>query len=171
MATDITETSFGDKRAACDAALQMLARGNDLRDEWQAFHQRRIKRDRDATLQLREAIADAKDWRAFNDACQRIWREYVQASTTIWQDAGMRIVRAQYECASASAGLLRECQTIWLHDWSHLAGTGKGVAGWRDWMDALERMTTETVRPDGGMTTPARRRAGANTSRGEAHAS
>ncbi|WP_175842713.1 hypothetical protein [Burkholderia contaminans] len=146
---------------ACDATLRMLARGQDLRNEWHALQQRWIDRDRDATHRLQAALAEGHDWRAFSDTWQQSLTVYAQASSAIWLDTAMWSVRAQRECMNAVIDCLRDWQAAGLQDWQRLVGAGAKNAPWQNWMTELERATFESVRPDGGMGKAGGNRAGA----------
>ncbi|WP_162631877.1 hypothetical protein [Burkholderia sp. JP2-270] len=146
---------------ACDATLRMLARVQDLRNEWHALQQRRIDRDRDATHRLQAALTDEHDLRAFRDTWQQSLTAYAQASSAIWLDTAMWSGHAQRECVNAVIDWLRDCQAAGLHDWQRLVGAGAQNAPWQNWMTELERATFESVRPDGGLGKAGGNRAGA----------
>lgn len=123
MSTASMAKPSANRWAAVDATLRMVARGQDLRNEWHALQQRRIDRDRDTTRRLQAALGDAHDWHAFGDAWQQSLSAYAQASSIIWLDTAAWAVRAQRECMNAAIDWLRDCQTAGLQDWGRMAGT------------------------------------------------
>ncbi|KWK49230.1 hypothetical protein WT81_30220 [Burkholderia stagnalis] len=162
MSTEsMAKPSAGDSWAACNAYLRMLARGLDLRNEWQALQQRRIDRDSDTIRRLQAGLEGAHDWRAFGDAWQQSLSTYAQASLGIWLDTAVWSTRVQHECMNALVDWLREYQAAGLKGWGRLAGAGARNMPWQNWMTELERATFESVRPDGGMGKTGSNRSGA----------
>ncbi|CAG9224866.1 hypothetical protein ACS0X5_08080 [Burkholderia gladioli] len=148
------ETLHANPWEACDAWLRLLSHAQALRNEWHALQQRGVDRDCDALNQIRVAVADAHDWRAFGEAWRQSWNAYAQSSAALWHDAAVWSMHAQRESANAARAWLSECQAAGLRDCSRLWGDATVFAPWRDWLAQQQHAGTESTLPDGHMTKP-----------------
>ncbi|WP_027794635.1 hypothetical protein [Paraburkholderia acidipaludis] len=136
MAT-IPFSTFDAYRVNASTALQLFAHGQQWREQLLKLQQRRLARDRAALEDTLESLREAHDWSEFAAAGQTVLRDYVGASTALWQEG----VAATLQSAGAWSDLARDLAQNW-HDSLDVFQPGGGTASalpMRDWMAMFER--------------------------------
>lgn len=129
--------SFDACRPHARTALQMLAQGQQWREQIQKLQQRRLERDRAALEGTLETLRDAHDWSDFAAGSQTILRDYLSASAALWQES----VAAAMQGAGAWTDATRDAVQGWQDAFTAWQpGQAAGAAlPMREWMAAFER--------------------------------
>jgi hypothetical protein len=130
-------SSFDAYRVNASAALQLLAHGQQWREQLLKLQQRRLARDMAVLEDTLESLRDAHDWNDFATAGQTVLRDYASASTALWQEG----VAAALQGAGTWSDLARDLAQNWhdsLEAFQPDAGTTTALP-MRDWMAAFER--------------------------------
>jgi hypothetical protein len=152
-------TPLDGSRGGWEAALRALTYVQDWRHDWHTLVGRGIERDREALRRIGDAFAQSGDARALTEAWQHAWRDYLQTSVNLWQDAGALNARAQ----QASVAVLREGLNAWQGDWTrrwqHAFDARDASMPWRDWAAAFAAQAADghagahaSARPNGAST-------------------
>jgi hypothetical protein len=130
-------SSFDAYRINASAALQLLAHGQQWREQLLKLQQRRLARDMAVLEETLESLRDAHDWNDFATAGQTVLRDYTSASTALWQEG----VAAALQGAGTWSDLARDLAQNWhdsLEAFQPDASTTTALP-MRDWMAAFER--------------------------------
>jgi hypothetical protein len=130
-------SSFDAYRINASAALQLLAHGQQWREQLLKLQQRRLARDMAVLEDTLESLRDAHDWNDFATAGQTVLRDYTSASTALWQEG----VAAALQGAGTWSDLARDLAQNWhdsLEAFQPDASTTTALP-MRDWMAAFER--------------------------------
>ncbi|WP_114810593.1 hypothetical protein [Paraburkholderia kururiensis] len=131
-------------RANATIALRMLALGQQWRQQALTWQQRRMERDRNAVQQALGALAHAQDWNEMVAGYHTVVRDYLSASTSLWQDGIQLATQAPREAGNGVQDALRQWQGACAGEWQKLTTTHGAALPMRDWMAAFER-TAESV--------------------------
>ncbi|WDD91529.1 hypothetical protein Bsp3421_001457 [Burkholderia sp. FERM BP-3421] len=124
-------------RDGWEATLRALACAQDWRRDWHALIGRGIERDRDALRRVGDALGSSADARDLTDACRLAWRDYLQVSAGLWQDAGALNLRAQQASVAVLRDGLHAWQGDWTKHWQHTFDARDASMPWRDWAAAF----------------------------------
>lgn len=133
----VSNPSFDACRVNACATLQLLAHGQQWREQVLQLQQRRLERDRAALEGTLETLRESRDWSDFATASQSVLRDYLSASAAIWQEG----VAAAMHGAGAWADTARDITQDWQDSLSGLQpGTSTPSAlPMSEWMAAFER--------------------------------
>jgi hypothetical protein len=131
-------------RANATIALRLLALGQQWRQQALAWQQRRIERDSSAVQQALGALAHAQDWNEMVAGYHTVVRDYLSASTALWQDGVQIATQAPREAGAGMQEALRQWQGACAGEWHKLTAANGAAVPMRDWMAAFER-TAQSV--------------------------
>jgi len=138
MASEIN-ASFDLYRTNLELVLRLFSFGEACQRNVCSFENERIKRDLDTCGKMQEAVAGAKDWNAFNTACQPLLRTYFETTNRIWQDAMSNAVHNQIAFRDDMLAALKGWQSDWAaHYHKHSDASAAGTP-MHEWMQRFEQ--------------------------------
>ncbi|MBB5496020.1 hypothetical protein [Paraburkholderia sp. MM5384-R2] len=138
MATDST-TPLNLYRANLGLALRMLGCGHEYRRQACEFEMLRIKRDLAALNATRDAATGAHDWSELAAGYQTMLRDYMAATTNLWQQGLVSAARHQTACSDDMRDALAGWQAAWTGNWQQGAGMNLAALPLQDWMRRFEQ--------------------------------
>ncbi|MFP3563317.1 hypothetical protein [Paraburkholderia sp. SIMBA_030] len=131
-------TPFDVHRANLEFALRMLSFGHEARQQACEFELQRIKRDLAAMHAAREA-AGARDWTEFGASCQAMLRDYLDATTNLWQQGWVSAMRQQSACCDGMREALASWQSTWTEQWQKSTGMNPAAIPMQEWTKNFEQ--------------------------------
>jgi hypothetical protein len=119
---------------------------HEARQQVCEFEMLRVKRDLAALSAKREA-AGARDWSELASSYQTTLREYLAATTNLWQQGLVSAVKQQSVCSDGMRDAFARWQAAWTGQWQKAAGMTSTMMPLQEWMQRFD----QTVRgaPDG----------------------
>ncbi|WP_341318333.1 hypothetical protein WN982_25045 [Paraburkholderia sp. IMGN_8] len=126
-------------RANLTLALRMMNFGHEVRQLACAFEMLRIKRDLAVMNATREAALGARDWNDFGVSCQTMLRDYLEATTNLWQQGWVSSMRQQSAYSDGMREALAKWQSTWTDHWQKGPGMNPTAIPVQEWMQHFER--------------------------------
>ncbi|NPT56153.1 hypothetical protein [Paraburkholderia elongata] len=138
MTTEAT-TPLDVYRANLELALRMLSCGHKARQQACEFAMQRVKRDLTAINTTREAAAGAHDWNDFGESCQVMLRDYIEATTNLWQQGWVSALRQQSAYSDGIREALANWQSTWTDQWKKSIGMNPAAIPMQEWTQHFEQ--------------------------------
>lgn len=139
MATEF-DTPLDLYRANVGLALRIVGLGHDVRQQACGLEMQRIKRDLAALHTTREATIRARDWSELAPSYQAALRDYMAASTNLWQQAFVSAARQQSAYSDAMRDALAQWQSAWTNNWRRSTGIDPICTPIKDWFQRVEQL-------------------------------
>jgi hypothetical protein len=138
MATEST-TPPDPYRANLALVLRILMFGHDARRQACEFEMRRIKRGLAALTATREATTGARDWSELASSYQAMLRDYMAATTNLWQQGLISAARQQSACGDGMRDAIGRCQSAWADVWQKGTGINPSSMPLQEWLQRFEQ--------------------------------
>lgn len=126
-------------RANMGLALSMLNFWHEARQRACDFEMLRIKRDLAALQATRDAAVTASDWSSLAASHQTMLRNYMEATTSLWQQCLTSAIRQQTVNNNGVSDALARWQAPWTEAWQKGAGMNAVVMPLQEWMQGCEQ--------------------------------
>ncbi|MGF6920589.1 hypothetical protein [Paraburkholderia sp. 40] len=147
MSTEST-TPLDLYRANLGLSLRMFGYGHEYRRQACEFEMQRIQRDLAALNATRDAATGAHDWSELAASYQTMLRDYMAATTNLWQQGLASAARQQTACSDGMRDALAGWHAAWTGNWQQGVGMNPATLPLQGWMRRFEEMARGAL--DGG---------------------
>lgn len=126
-------------RANLGLALRMLSFGHEGRRQACEFEMQRINRDLAALNAGREATTGARDWSELAASYQTMLRDYMAATSNLWQQGLVSAARQQSACSDGMRDALVRWQSAWADEWQKSTGINPVSPPLQEWLQRFEQ--------------------------------
>lgn len=142
----VTPPPFNGYRTGFTAALNLFAPGLEWRQQWLDLQSSHLARDEALLAGALEAAGSANDWSDWMLANQSVLRDYVSASTALWQQTATAAIHGAGAWSDSARDVLQQWQDVWTNA---QPGANSGAAlPMRAWMAAFEHRVADVTDSD-----------------------